>query len=71
MSYISIAQILVAVLLVITILLQQRGGGLGGAFGGSSGGFYASRRGIQQKLYFATIALGILFVVLALLNLLL
>ena len=55
---------------MITILLQQRGGGLGGAFGGEGGGFYAARRGLQQKLHWATITLGITFVGLALLNLL-
>ena len=70
MSYLSIVQITVAVLLVTAILLQQRGGGLGGIFGGESGGSYTAKRGIQQKLYWATITLGILFVGLALLNLL-
>jgi len=70
MSYLSIAQITVAILLVIAILLQQRGGGLGGIFGGEGGGFYAARRGLQQKLHRITITLGILFVGLALLNLL-
>ncbi|MCH7828614.1 preprotein translocase subunit SecG [Patescibacteria group bacterium] len=70
MNPLSIAQIVVAVLLVVAILLQQRGGGLGGIFGGGGEGFYAARRGLQQKLYWATVTLGILFVALALLNLL-
>ena len=71
MSPLSIVQIVVAVLLVAAILLQQRGGGgLGGAFGGEGGGSYATRRGLQQKLHWATVTLGILFVGLALLNLL-
>ena len=69
MSFISIIQIIVAVLLIAAILLQQRGGGLGGAFGGEGGGFYATRRGLQQKLHWATIALGTLFVGLALFSL--
>ncbi len=69
MNPLSIVQIIVAVLLVIAILLQQRGGGLGGIFGGESGGSYAGRRGLQQKLYWTTVTLGILFVGLALLNL--
>lgn len=69
MNPLSIVQIIVAVLLVAAILLQQRGGGLGGAFGGEGGGFYAARRGLQQKLHWGTVALGILFVGLALLNL--
>ena len=70
MNLLSIIQIIVAVLLVVSILLQQRGGGLGGAFGGTGGGSYSTSRGLQKKLYFATIVLGILFVVLALANLL-
>tara|TARA_Y100000310_G_scaffold345762_1_gene469551 strand:+ start:1370 stop:1588 length:219 start_codon:yes stop_codon:yes gene_type:complete len=68
-SLLNIAQIAVAVLIIIAVLLQQRGGGLGGAFGGEGGGFYAQRRGLQQKLYWATIVLGALFITLALSNL--
>lgn len=67
----SISQIIVSILLIISILLQQRGSALGSAFGGDSGGFYSTRRGIQKQLFYATIALGILFVVLAILNLIL
>ena len=62
------SQLLVAALLILAILLQQRGQALGSAFGGE-GGFYATRRGIQQKLYWATIVLGALFIVLSLINL--
>lgn len=64
-------QIGVAVLLVISILLQQRGTALGSSFGGGEGTFFSTRRGIQQKLYVATIVLGILFIALSLSNLLL
>jgi len=64
-----IAQIVVAVLLIVFILLQQRGTALGSAFGGGGGGFYATRRGIQKKVFWATVVLGALFVILALLNL--
>lgn len=69
-QYLPIAQIVVAVLLIVSILLQQRGTALGSAFGGE-GGFYATRRGIQQKLLWATYILGALFIILALLNLIL
>lgn len=69
-SYLLYAQIGVAVLLVLSILLQQRGTALGSSFG-SEGAFFSTRRGIQQKLYFATIVLGILFIGLSLSNLLL
>jgi len=63
-----ISQIIVSIFLIICILLQQRGTALGSAFGGE-GGFYATRRGIQKKIYWATIVFGAAFVILALLNL--
>lgn len=69
-SYLLYAQIAVAILLVVSILLQQRGTALGSSFGGGEGTFFATRRGIQQKLYIATIILGILFIGLSLSNLL-
>ena len=68
-AYLPLAQIAISVLLIILILLQQRGQALGSAFGGGEGGFYATRRGIQKKIFWATIVCGFLFVVLALLNL--
>jgi len=67
-QFLPIAQIVVAVLLIVFILLQQRGTALGSAFGGG-GGFYTTRRGIQKKILWATVVLGALFVILALLNL--
>lgn len=69
-NFLPIAQIVVALLLISFILLQQRGTALGSAFGGE-GGFYATRRGIQKKIFWATCFLGALFIVLALLNLIL
>jgi len=68
-EYLPIAQIVVAAILVVLILLQQRGTALGSAFG-QEGGFYATRRGIQQKIFWVTIVCGALFIILALLNLL-
>jgi len=67
-QYLPIAQIIVAIFLIVFILLQQRGTALGSAFGGEAG-FYATRRGIQKKIFGATIVFGILFLSLALLNL--
>jgi len=67
-QYLPLAQIIVSIFLVILILLQQRGTALGSAFG-QEGGFYATRRGIQKKILWATIAFGVLFILLALLNL--
>ncbi|MFH1180962.1 MAG: preprotein translocase subunit SecG [bacterium] len=70
-SYLPLAQIVIGILLIFAILLQQRGHALGSTFGGGESGFYATRRGLQKKLFGATIVLGILFIVLALLNLVL
>ncbi len=64
-----IAQSIVAILLIVFVLVQQRGTALGSAFGGEGGGFYATRRGIQKKIFWATIVCGALFIILALLNL--
>jgi len=62
-------QIVVSILLIIFILLQQRGTALGSAFGGGEGGAYSTRRGLQKKIYWASIVCGILFIVLSFLNL--
>jgi len=67
-QYLPIAQIVIAIFLIICVLLQQRGTALGSAFGGE-GGFYSTRRGIQKNLFWATITFGALFIILAILNL--
>lgn len=67
-NYLPLAQIAVAIILIVLILLQQRGTALGSAFG-QEGGFYATRRGIQQKIFVATIVCGALFIILALVQL--
>jgi len=69
-NYIIIAQIVISAFLIVSILLQQRGTALGSSFG-ESGGFYSTRRGIQKKIFWATIVFGFLFVVAALSNLIL
>jgi protein translocase SecG subunit len=69
-TYLAIAEIIVSILLIVSILIQQRGSALGSAFGGDGGGFYSTRRGFQQKLFIVTIILGVLFIALAVANLL-
>ena len=63
------AQIIVAVLLITVILLQQGKAAMGGSFG-QSGEFSTTRRGPQKHLFTLTIVLGILFIGLAIVNLL-
>ncbi|HEY4513984.1 MAG TPA: preprotein translocase subunit SecG [Candidatus Paceibacterota bacterium] len=63
-------QIVLSVLLIVAILLQRTGASLGGAFGADnfSSGFH-TRRGLEKTLFWASIILGILFAVSALINL--
>jgi len=63
--WIKIAQIVIAILLMIAILLQNRGTGLGSAFGGTGGGVYLTKRGIEKKLFAATIVLAVIFILLS------
>ena len=63
--WIKIAQIAIAILLVVAILMQNRGSGLGGVFGGS-GGVYLTKRGLEKKLFIATIVLAVIFIFLSL-----
>ena len=64
MKFITIAQIIVAILLVVSILLQNRGSGLSTAFGGDFGGYY-TKRGMEKFLFYASSFLGICFIGLA------
>ena len=61
-------QIAVSIILIILIAMQQRGAALGGAFGGS-GEFYSQRRGIQKRIFYATIVVAALFLILGILGL--
>ncbi|MFA7088187.1 MAG: preprotein translocase subunit SecG [Patescibacteria group bacterium] len=63
--WIKTAQVVIAILLIIVILLQSRGAGLGGVFGGS-GGVYLTKRGLEKKLFVATIVLAAIFISLSL-----
>ena len=64
-------QIVLSALLIGAVVLQRTGASLGGAFGGDnfSSGFH-TRRGLEKSLFYATIILGILFALSALINLL-
>ena len=65
---IFILQIAIPCLLIVLILLQQRGTALGSVFGGE-GGFYLKRRGLERKIFWGTVVLATLFIVISLLNL--
>ncbi len=63
-------QIGLSALLIAAILLQRTGASLGGAFGADNftSGFH-TRRGLERTLFQASIVLGILFALSALVNL--
>lgn len=61
LSYIlTIVDMVVMILLIITIALQNKSSGLSNVFGGG-GGVVATRRGSDKWLFYATIVLGVLF----------
>ena len=62
--YLNIAIIVVAVGLILSVLFQVKGGGLGGIFG-QADSVYRTRRGIEKTLFYFTIVLAALFVVLS------
>lgn len=64
-------QIILSALLIAAIVFQRTGSSLGGAFGADnfSSGFH-TRRGLEKFLFRATIVLGILFALSALIGLL-
>lgn len=60
-----ISQIVVCVLLIVAILLQNRAEGLGKMFGGG-GEIFRTKRGLEKFLYYFTIVLIVVLVVLSL-----
>jgi preprotein translocase subunit SecG len=66
--YLNIAQIVISIALILVILLQIKGGGLGGIFG-QSDTVYRTKRGLERTLFQLTVALAVLFVVVAILTL--
>ncbi|HAG27449.1 TPA: preprotein translocase subunit SecG [Patescibacteria group bacterium] len=55
----TIIDMVVMVLLIITVTLQNKSPGLTNVFGG--GGVVTTRRGSDKWLFYATIVLGVLF----------
>jgi protein translocase SecG subunit len=67
-KYLNLAQIIVSALLIASILLQSRGSGLSAFFGGG-GEFYQTRRGLEKKIFIATIVLAVIFLALGVVRL--
>ena len=67
-TYLYVAQIVVALALILTALLQVRGGGLGGIFG-QADTVFRTKRGGEKTLFQLTIALVLIFIILSVISL--
>ena len=65
--WLTVFQIITSISLIAIILLQAKGTGLGSTFGGQSQ-MYHSKRGVEKVVFYGTIFLTILFVILSILN---
>jgi len=62
MDILILSTVAISLILIVLIALQEQSGDTGG-------GFYQTRRGLEKFMFGATIFMGILFVCLAILNL--
>jgi preprotein translocase subunit SecG len=70
-AYLPYIQIILSALIIVCVLMQRTGASLGGAFGVDNfGSGFHTRRGLEKTLFYATIILGILFAISALISLL-
>lgn len=67
-TYFNVAQIILAVALILAVLLQVKGGGLGGIFG-QADTVYRTKRGMEKTLFQLTIVLVVLFVIISIITL--
>ncbi|MBA7505594.1 hypothetical protein ES706_04269 [subsurface metagenome] len=67
-DYLSVAQILLSIALILAVLFQVRGGGLGGIFGQPTTVF-RTKRGVEKTLFQLTIVLVVLFIIVSILTL--
>jgi preprotein translocase subunit SecG len=65
--FLGIAQLVLAVALIVAVLVQSKGEELGGVFGGAQS-VYQTRRGVDRLLFTITVFLAIAFFVLAVVN---
>lgn len=70
-TYVSIAQIILAIALIVMIMLEVRGSSLGGFMGGGDSPVYRTRRGFERTLFNLTIAVSIIFFIVSMWNVML
>lgn len=67
-NILNIAQIIVAVGLIVIVILQASSSSAGSLMGGGDSSVYHTRRGVERTLFNATILLSVVFFILAILN---
>jgi len=60
-EFLKITQLISAIILIIIILLQGKNAGFANLFGAGSSNVYATKRGAEKFLFYATIVIGIIF----------
>lgn len=63
--YLYLAQLVLAVAIIALATLQAKDAGLSQMFGGNDMGVMRTRRGVEKTMFQATIVLGVVFVLLA------
>ncbi len=69
MQILTIAQIVIALLIIVSVTFQTRGSESGIAFGGGGEG-YKSKRGLEKFLFYFTVLLAVIFAAISILALL-
>ncbi len=64
-TYLNLALIITSIALIVAVILQSKGAGLGGLTGSDMGAFAPTRRGLEKTLFQITIALSVIFFLLA------
>ncbi len=66
--YLNLAQIIIAIALIVVIMLQTKGAALGSVFGRSDSAVYKTRRGVEKTVFNATIGLSVVFFIMAMVS---
>lgn len=65
---IDIALIIISIALIASVIFQNKGVGLGGLTGADSSQVFSARRGLEKTVFYITIGLSVVFVILTLVS---
>ncbi|MBV9786985.1 MAG: preprotein translocase subunit SecG [Chloroflexi bacterium] len=67
-TFIDLAQVVLAITLIVLVLLQAKGNSASAFFNREAATTYRTRRGVEKTILQATVAIGIFFCILSLIN---